>query len=71
MPQTIQTSFEARRPWKVFASIVQWASLLVVIASIINVFAPFGFPKWAFYVGGGTYFIAMLGGMKVSWFRNR
>ena len=65
----MQTSFEARRPLKIFAGILQWTSLIVVLASILNIFVPFGFPGWAMYVGMIGYFIGMLGGMKMTWFR--
>ena len=65
--QTI--SVEAKRPWKIFAGILQWTGLTVIIACLVNIFAPFGFPSWAFYIGGVLFFIGMLGGMKLTWFR--
>ncbi len=64
-----QISFEARRPIKIFAGILQWASLIVVLAGILNIFVPFGFPGWAMYTGMAGYFIGMLGGMNVTLFR--
>jgi ABC-type multidrug transport system permease subunit len=50
---------------------LQIVSAIVVVAGIIDHFSPFGFPKWAIYLGIACYFIGALCGMKITWFSQR
>lgn len=71
MSHDIQESFEARRLIKVFAGILQFAGIATILAGIVNIFAPFGFPSWAMYVGLVCFFVGMLGGMRLTLFRKQ